>query len=46
MYWENGHISTYTGKILKIDEINNTFSFCDSANNIHKLNNANVCNIT
>lgn len=46
VYWENGHLSTYTGKILKIHEINNTFSFCDSNNNIYKLNNANVCSIT
>ena len=27
-------------KNFKIHEINNTFSFCDSNNNIYKLNNA------
>ena len=34
VYWENGHLSTYTGKILKKDEISNTFSFSDTNNNI------------
>ncbi|HDJ1430289.1 YolD-like family protein, partial [Staphylococcus aureus] len=36
----------YTGKILKKDEISNTFSFSDTNNNIYNLNNANVCSIT
>jgi len=46
VYWENGHLTTYIGKILKMDEIDNTFSFYDSGNNIYKLNNDNVCSIT
>ena len=45
-YWEDGNISKYTGKILKKDEISNTFSFSDTNNNIYNLNNANVCSIT
>ena len=46
VYWENGHLTTYIGKILKMDEIDNTFSLYDSSNNIYKLNNDNVCSIT
>ena len=42
VYWENGHLTTYIGKILKMDEIDNTFSLYDSSNNIYKLNNDNV----
>ncbi|HCZ6537678.1 TPA: YolD-like family protein, partial [Staphylococcus aureus] len=33
-------------KILKKDEIGNTFSFSDTNNNIYNLNNTNVCSIT
>ncbi|MGW7998558.1 YolD-like family protein [Staphylococcus xylosus] len=46
VYWENGHLTTYIGKILKMDVIDNTFSLYDSSNNIYKLNNDNVCSIT
>ncbi|MBO3066447.1 YolD-like family protein [Staphylococcus saprophyticus] len=42
VYWENGHLTTYIGKILKMDEIDNTFSLYDSSNNIYKLNNDTV----
>ena len=42
VYWENGHLTIYIGKILKMDEIDNTFSLYDSSNNIYKLNNDTV----
>ncbi|HFE5184077.1 YolD-like family protein [Staphylococcus aureus] len=34
-YWEDGSISNYTGKILKIDTINGYFTFYDSTNTKH-----------
>ncbi len=34
-YWEDGSISNYTGKILKIDTINGYFTFYDSINTKH-----------
>lgn len=45
-YWEDGNISNYTGKILKIDAINSYFIFCDSTNTKHTFFNTNVCNIS
>ncbi|EZR77995.1 MULTISPECIES: YolD-like family protein [Staphylococcus] len=45
-YWEDGSISNYTGKILKIDTINGYFTFYDSTNTKHTFFNTNVCNIS
>ncbi len=45
-YWSDGYISNYTGKILKTDVLNDSFIFCDTTNNIHRLFNANVCSVT
>lgn len=45
-YWEDGSISNYTGKILKIDTINGYFTFYDSKNTKHTFFNTNVCNIS
>ncbi|HCU1076508.1 TPA: YolD-like family protein [Staphylococcus aureus] len=45
-YWEDGSISNYTGKILKIDTINGYFTFYDSTNTKHTFFNANVYNIS
>ncbi|HAZ5360971.1 TPA: YolD-like family protein, partial [Staphylococcus aureus] len=44
-YWEDGSISNYTGKILKIDTINGYFTFYDSTNTKHTFFNTNVYNI-
>ncbi|HDI0682315.1 TPA: YolD-like family protein, partial [Staphylococcus aureus] len=41
-YWEDGSISNYTGKILKIDTINGYFTFYDSTNTKHTFFNTNV----
>ena len=43
-YWEDGSISNYTGKILKIDTINGYFTFYDSTNTKHTFFNTNVYN--
>ncbi|HDF4777886.1 TPA: YolD-like family protein, partial [Staphylococcus aureus] len=40
-YWEDGSISNYTGKILKIDTINGYFTFYDSTNTKHTFFNTN-----
>ncbi|HCD3844645.1 TPA: YolD-like family protein [Staphylococcus aureus] len=45
-YWEDGSISNYTGKILKIDTINGYFTFYDSTNSKHTFFNTNVYNIS
>ncbi|HCX1755363.1 TPA: YolD-like family protein, partial [Staphylococcus aureus] len=45
-YWEDGSISNYTGKILKIDTINGYFTFYDSTNTKHTFFNTNVYNIS
>lgn len=45
-YWEDGSISNYTGKILKIDTINGYFTFYDSTNTKHAFFNTNVYNIS
>ncbi|EOB7380599.1 YolD-like family protein [Staphylococcus aureus] len=45
-YWEDGNISNYTGKILKIDTINGYFTFYDSTNTKHTFFNTNVYNIS
>ncbi|HDB6636813.1 TPA: YolD-like family protein [Staphylococcus aureus] len=45
-YWEDGSISNYTGKILKIDTINDYFTFYDSTNTKHTFFNTNVYNIS
>ncbi|HDK7906643.1 TPA: YolD-like family protein [Staphylococcus aureus] len=45
-YWEDGSISNYTGKILKIDTINGHFTFYDSTNTKHTFFNTNVYNIS
>ncbi|MFQ3839453.1 YolD-like family protein [Staphylococcus pseudoxylosus] len=45
-YWEDGNISNYTGKILKIDAINGYFIFYYSTNTKHTFFNTNVCNIS
>ena len=45
-YWEDGSISNYTGKILKIDTINGYFTFYDSTNTKHSFFNTNVYNIS
>ena len=45
-YWEDGSISNYTGKILKIDTINGYFTFYDSTNAKHTFFNTNVYNIS
>ncbi|HCV4424607.1 TPA: YolD-like family protein [Staphylococcus aureus] len=45
-YWEDGSISNYTGKILKIDTINGYFTFYDSTNTNHTFFNTNVYNIS
>lgn len=45
-YWEDGSISNYTGKILKIDTINGYFTFYDSKNTKHTFFNTNVYNIS
>lgn len=44
--WEDGSISNYTGKILKIDTINGYFTFYDSTNTKHTFFNTNVYNIS
>ncbi|SUM91764.1 YolD-like protein [Staphylococcus aureus] len=44
-YWKDGYIFNYTGKILKIDTINNSFTLLDKKNKVHKLSNNNVCHI-
>ena len=45
-YWEDGSISNYTGKILKIDTINGYFTFYDSTNTKHTFFNSFVYNIS
>lgn len=45
-YWEDGSISNYTGKILKIDTINGYFTFYDPTNTKHTFFNTNVYNIS
>lgn len=45
-YWEDGSISNYTGKILKIDTINGYFTLYDSTNTKHTFFNTNVYNIS
>ncbi|UCJ63355.1 YolD-like family protein [Staphylococcus aureus] len=45
-YWEDGSISNYTGKILKIDTINGYFTFYDSTSTKHTFFNTNVYNIS
>ncbi|HDF1073324.1 YolD-like family protein [Staphylococcus aureus] len=45
-YWEDGSISNYTGKILKIDTINGYFTFYDFTNTKHTFFNTNVYNIS
>ncbi|MDH9431976.1 YolD-like family protein, partial [Staphylococcus epidermidis] len=45
-YWEDGSISNYTGKILKIDTINGYFTFYDSTNTKHTFFNTNVYNLS
>ncbi|HDU4171996.1 TPA: YolD-like family protein [Staphylococcus aureus] len=45
-YWEDGSISNYTGKILKIDTINGYFTFYDSTNTKHTFFNTNAYNIS
>ncbi|MEW7226132.1 YolD-like family protein [Staphylococcus aureus] len=45
-YWEDGSISNYIGKILKIDTINGYFTFYDSTNTKHTFFNTNVYNIS
>lgn len=45
-YWEDGSISNYTGKILKINTINGYFTFYDSTNTKHTFFNTNVYNIS
>ncbi|HEH2109283.1 TPA: YolD-like family protein [Staphylococcus aureus] len=45
-YWEDGSISNYTGKILKIDTINGYFTFYDSTNTKHTFFNTNVYNVS
>ncbi|HDC2827859.1 TPA: YolD-like family protein [Staphylococcus aureus] len=45
-YWEDGSISNYTGKILKIDTINGYFTFYDSTNTKHTFFNTNVYNFS
>lgn len=45
-YWEDGSISNYTGKILKIDTINGYFTFYDSTNTKYTFFNTNVYNIS
>lgn len=45
-YWEDGSISNYTGKILKIDTINGYFTFYDSTNTKHTFFDTNVYNIS
>ncbi|HDK4129888.1 TPA: YolD-like family protein [Staphylococcus aureus] len=45
-YWEDGSISNYTGKILKIDTIKGYFTFYDSTNTKHTFFNTNVYNIS
>ena len=45
-YCEDGSISNYTGKILKIDTINGYVTFYDSTNSKHTFFNTNVYNIS